>query len=592
MYLKYKNLFNGIPHLYDYNIGNINSTDKSNNFAKKSANDDNEKDVLEEEFMQKIKNTGLETIFKSKKSKKKSKLLKLTSKKSQIDKKENELSNKDLRDINKDNVNEKENRSSLETQSENEQEVNLEETEKPLIEKSKVKNMTQSVKYNIFEGYQFINFEINNIVEIIFNLQPLLFLENIVDSLKNRLLSNSFEGNDLNLSFKLIAFSKLKEHIFEEMQNKIPNYSKNNTQNKKQINYLKSKNFDLSIFADCYDEYLKSVEAQLSFLLANQKFYTSLKSGSETENQAYSHKNYYKKNKVANANESKSRDFYSKSELYSRRSLSEIINNLFYMRLIDLKNENVNEQFFKSIVNKIILSIKNKRSIDLFDNKVLEDLLLNDGEFQQKYKKEFAENLNLSNASASDCFEFNTNGNWFYDIALISKNQEERNKLLLILLSFNDNKNINKVNISNYFYENEKGVFFDLMKFYDNKENVFSNVNYKYQKQFISKFEKTIKDKTLKKLDFLYSFEIDYNLHNVLNLGLKMTLNNKNFLMKFVKNDNKTLDDYLFSDFYNQMILNCGFEIIEFDIKQFQDEKNCADIISNEIKSIISKIKI
>ena len=52
------------------------------------------------------------------------------------------------------------------------------------------------------------------------------------------------------------------------------------------------------------------------------------------------------------------------------------------------------------------------------------------------------------------------------------------------------------------------------------------------------------------------------------------------------------MEDHLLSDFYNQMILKSGFEIIEFDIKHFIDAKNCANVINNEIKSIISKIKI
>ncbi len=78
----------------------------------------------------------------------------------------------------------------------------------------------------------------------------------------------------------------------------------------------------------------------------------------------------------------------------------------------------------------------------------------------------------------------------------------------------------------------------------------------------------------------------------MLNLGLKLKLYNKNFIFTFVKDDYKTFDDYLFTDFYNQMIINYGFEIIEFDIKLFSDENDCGDIIDNQIKSIISKIKI
>lgn len=81
-----------------------------------------------------------------------------------------------------------------------------------------------------------------------------------------------------------MAFAKLNDQIFEEMQNKIRNYSKNNSQDKKQLNYLKSKNFDLSIFYDCYYEYLKSVDDQLSHLLSNPKFHNNLKSLNESEN--------------------------------------------------------------------------------------------------------------------------------------------------------------------------------------------------------------------------------------------------------------------------------------------------------------------
>ena len=139
--------------------------------------------------------------------------MKLTSKKTQIEN-ENQLSNKDLSENDNNDVEndkDKENKNSLETPSDNDLENLMEETEKHLIEKPKIKSIMQNVKYNFFEGYQFINFEINNIVEIIFNLQPLLLLENVVDALKNRLIPNSLEGNDLNLIFKIMAFSKLND---------------------------------------------------------------------------------------------------------------------------------------------------------------------------------------------------------------------------------------------------------------------------------------------------------------------------------------------------------------------------------------------
>lgn len=577
-YLKYKNFFNGISHLHDYNIGNIAIEKKNIKNIKKETTKENS-DIIEKEYMDNLKQTEIDILFNKKSKNKKTKLLKLTSsikKQNKISKEENDKpfsddqnpGKNDLEKITDENFNE--------------------DIMSEIHQKKKATNVPQSLQYNAFEGYQYINFEINCILENIFNLKPLLFLENIVEALKNRLIANSLEGNDLNLIFKIMAFGNLNKELLENMQNKIPNYSKNITQNKKQLNYLYSHNFDISIFANCYIEYLKSVENQLTCMMPNVENACFMTENEKDKKSAdYTLKNYFRKTKATN--EINKKNSYTNLNMYSRRNIAEIINNLFYMRLIDMKEGNLHESLFKSIIEKIVLLIKSKKSIELFDNEYLENLIFNTKEFKEKFNKEFLENENLCNC---ENYYEELPEEWFYDLALISKNQEERDKLLLILLSFNKISNEeskdSKDKLSNYFYKKEKGIFYELIRFFDNKENPFQHTNIKYQKKFISFFEKEIKDKKYKKYQISYDYEFDYKLSRILRIGLRLTVNENKYIIKFIQNEKKNLEDNLFSDFYNQLILNSGFFIIDFDIKQFSDEKVSGEIIKNEITSILN----
>jgi len=589
--LKYKNFFKGISYLYDYNYGILKNDDKNTknlnlkNFEEKSNNTS----FSEIEFNEKIKNTAFEKLLNNKSAEKKKKVLQISKKSiknvkytddiNDLIEKNTILDSNDLFSHKEDSSDKDEN---------NDKEI-IKGNNKKLIKRNKEnikriisRDNIQNNKYNIFEGYQYIYLEINNILEMIFNLKPLLFLENMVDTLKNRLLSNSLDGNDINIIFKIMSFVKINPDLLIDMQNKLPNYSKNDSYNKNQLDYLKSTKFDISIFSNCYEEYLISVNNQFENLIANSTYENDIL----FINDNYSIKRLFKnKNKSQDSN---LRDSYSNINLYYRRNISEIINNIFYMRLIDMKEGDTHIKDFKSIIEKIILSIKSKKSIQLFDNKLLEKFFLNDSQYRELYNYEYLENINLKDTDKdtfNDSYNCTEQHDFYYDLSLISKNQEERDKLLLILLSFNDKKII-KDEMNNYFFTKERGIFYDLLKYFDNKENPFNNVNFKYQKQFISRLENFIKNKRINKNDLYYDYEIDFKLFNVLKIGLKIRINDRYYIVKLKQIENKNLDDHLFSEFYNQVLLNCGFNIIELDIKQFNDKKISDNIIDNEIKNI------
>lgn len=580
-YLKYRNFFSNIKHLQDYDPNNsiINKSPSKKNDDGGELQYGNKRIEIEKMF--KIKNKGKKNLVKITSEEEKNNKKKKA-------KKENQTEDEYLHSENIPEIDKKISRRNDEISTDNENSENETQNKNNLKEyKSNLHNNNSNKpnKFNtfsIFEGHQYINFEINNILENVFNLKPLLFLENMIENIKNRLLLKSLEGNDLILIFKIMGLVNLDPNVLKSFNKNIQEYSSNNKY--KEINIILSKSkSDISIFLNCYNEYLISAKSQLDYIFSNPMF-----------NQIYdldTEQRFKPKLQASNENKIHEKNSYCSTQLYGRKSLSEMINHLFFMRLIDMKKGNPNKELFHNILQKIILSIKSMKSFELFDDEYLEETIFSNQYIKAKYEKEMLENGRYKNLTGIQC-DFSKQ-EYFYDVSLLSKDLEDRNKFLLLLLSFttmsfkkisecDENVNNESFILSNMFYEKNKFLFYDLIKYYDNKENPFSEISKKYFSKIISSLENLIRSKKFKKYLINYEYNTNYKLLGLLDIGMALKINEKFYLIKLTQNINNNLDDYLYSDFYNSIIFNCGFEIIDFEIKELLKENQPIEKLVSE----------
>ena len=111
-------------------------------------------------------------------------------------------------------------------------------------------------------------------------------------------------------------------------------------------------------------------------------------------------------------------------------------------------------------------------------------------------------------------------------------------------------------------------------------------ISTKYEKKIIIILKELLKEKKYKKIHFEYYME--YNLFGLINLGMRIKINEKNYILRIKQNSRKNLDDLLECEFYNSILINLGFEILDFDVKDFTSKEVNYENINEKLCFILN----